>query len=80
MAEKINPCLLFRKRKKRRNKLESKTLSKKLTLAVTSILSLIVTNWLGFDIDFETIAGVVSIVIAYLLGQSYIDGKKVEKD
>jgi hypothetical protein len=60
--------------------LEFKSLSKKLTLAVTSIISLIVTNWLGFDIDFETIAGVVSIAVAYLLGQSYIDGKKIEKN
>jgi ribose/xylose/arabinose/galactoside ABC-type transport system permease subunit len=50
--------------------------SKKLTLAASSVLFIVLTEWAGVDISFEKLFGIVSIVVSYLIGQSFIDVKK----
>lgn len=50
--------------------------SKKLTLAVTSVLFLLVTEWFGFYIEYEKLLGIVGIIITYLISQGVIDVKK----
>lgn len=50
--------------------------SKKLTLAVTSILFLVITEWFGFFIEYEKLLSIVGIVITYLIAQGVIDVKK----
>jgi hypothetical protein len=52
------------------------TFSKKLTLSITSVIFIILTEWAGVDIGFEKLMGIVSIVVSYLIGQSFIDAKK----
>lgn len=51
-------------------------LSKKLTLAVSSVLFIILTEWVGMEIEIDKIIGIVSIVVTYIVGQSYVDSKK----
>ena len=50
--------------------------SKKLTLALTSVLFILLTEWAGVDIGFDKLVGIVSIAVTYLLGQSFVDSKK----
>lgn len=50
--------------------------SKKLTLAGTSVLFILLTEWAGIDIGFEKLMSIVSIIVSYLVGQSFIDVKK----
>ena len=52
------------------------SLSKKLTLAVSSVLFIVLTEWAGIDIGMDKLVGIVSIVVTYLAGQSIIDIKK----
>jgi hypothetical protein len=55
------------------------TFSKKMTLALTSILFLILTEFLNFDIEFEKLMSMTSIVVSYIIGQSWIDVKSLDK-
>ena len=55
------------------------SLSKKLTLAISSVLFIWLTEWANMDISLDKIIGVVSIVVTYLAGQSWIDVKKESK-
>lgn len=52
------------------------SLSKKLTLAASSVLFILLTEWAHIDISFEKLASIVAIVVSYLVGQSFIDVKK----
>ena len=54
--------------------------SKKLTLAASSVLFIVLTEWAGVDISFEKLLGIVSIVVSYLIGQSFIDVKKEQNN
>ena len=48
-------------------------MSKKLTLVVSSILFILLTECIGIDIEIEKIISIVGIVISYLAVQSAID-------
>lgn len=50
--------------------------SKKLTLAVTSVLFLVITELFGFYIEYEKLLSITGIVITYLIAQGVIDVKK----
>lgn len=52
--------------------------SKKLTLAITSVVFIILTEKLGIDIDFEQLTAIVTIIVSYILGQSAIDYKNAD--
>jgi len=54
--------------------------SRKLIVAVSTIISIFTLDILGVDIGIETIIGVVTIVFGYLGGQGLADqGKEAEK-
>jgi len=42
-------------------------------------LFILLTEWANMDISLDKIIGVVSIVVTYLAGQSWIDVKKESK-
>jgi hypothetical protein len=52
--------------------------SKKLTLAITSVVFIILTEKLGIDIDFEQLIAIVTIIVSYILGQSAVDFKNAD--
>ena len=54
--------------------------SKKLTLAISSVVCLILTDILGLNISMESTVGIVSIVVGYTMGQSYVDSKKEQNN
>ena len=53
------------------------TFSKKLTLAFTSVIFFIATEFMGIDISFEKLLSINTIVVTYIIGQSFIDVKKL---
>lgn len=62
--------------KKIQTKLNQFRLSKKLTLAVSALVFIVMTDVLGLDVSQETVMSVTGIAVTYLLGQSAIDIKK----
>lgn len=53
-------------------------LSKKLTLAVTSVLFLLLTEFLEVQIDFESLLAIVAVIVSYIIGQSCVDIQKIK--
>jgi hypothetical protein len=51
-------------------------LSRKFWLAVITALTMILSNTLGLELDPETIVAIILPVVAYILGESYIDAKQ----
>lgn len=56
--------------------MKEKLKSRKFWVAVFSALIVILNDGLGLNLPGEEIKTVAAIVIAYLLGQSYVDAKK----
>lgn len=50
-------------------------LSRKFWLAVVTVGTMILANSLGLNLDPETIVAIILPVVAYILGESYIDAK-----
>ena len=50
--------------------------SRKFLLAVVSALLIIANDGLGLNLDKDTIMTLASIVISYILGQSFVDAKR----
>ncbi|MCK4795630.1 MAG: hypothetical protein KAV87_68510 [Desulfobacteraceae bacterium] len=50
--------------------------SRKLWVAMLTAGGMLIAAGMQVDLDFETLAGVLTPVVAYLMGQSYVDGKK----
>ncbi len=51
-------------------------LSRKFWIAVITALTMILSNTLGLELDPETIVAIILPVVAYILGESYIDAKQ----
>ncbi len=49
--------------------------SRKLWLAVVAAVLVVLNEGLGWGIDSEAVLGFAGIIIAYLLGQGYVDGQ-----
>ncbi len=54
-------------------------LSRKFWLAVITAITLVLQKQIGLDLDPEVITGIVVAVVAYIVGESYIDAKAVKK-
>lgn len=54
-------------------------LSRKFWLAVLTALAMVLSDTLGLELEPETMVAIILPVIAYILGESYIDGKAVKK-
>jgi hypothetical protein len=55
-------------------------LSRKFWIAIVTALTMILSDKLGLDIDPETIVAITLPVVAYILGESIIDAKAVNKN
>ena len=55
-------------------------LSRKFWLAVATALTMILSGKLGLELDPETIVAIILPIIAYILGESYVDAKAVKKN
>lgn len=53
--------------------------SRKFWITVASSVVVILNDGLGLNIDSETVLGFTGIVVSYILGQSYVDGKPLKK-
>lgn len=57
-------------------KKQSKLTSRKFWLTVVSAALIVANEGLGLNLPTEAIMTVAAVVIGYILGESYIDGKK----
>ncbi|HHY70628.1 MAG TPA: hypothetical protein GX519_03020 [Thermoanaerobacterales bacterium] len=54
-------------------------LSRKFWIAIITALTMILADNFGLEIDPEVIVAIILPVVAYILGESYIDAKAVDK-
>ncbi len=54
-------------------------LSRKFWIAIITALTMILADNFGLKIDPEVIVAIILPVVAYILGESYIDAKAVDK-
>ena len=50
-------------------------LSRKFWLAVATALTMILADTLGLELDPETVVAIILPVVAYILGEAYVDAK-----
>jgi uncharacterized membrane protein len=53
-------------------------LSRKFWLAVLTAITMILSDELGIELDPETIVAIVLPVVAYILGEAYVDAQGVK--
>ena len=53
-------------------------LSRKFWIAVITALTMILADTLGLELDPETVVAIILPVVAYILGESFIDSKAVK--
>ena len=51
-------------------------LSKKLTVAIIALIFMAISELTGLEIGNETIAGITSVVVTYLVSQGIVDKEK----
>ena len=56
----------------------SKWRSRKLFASLATVVFVILTDVLGFNLNSETYSTIIATVVTYLVGQSWIDKKSVE--
>ena len=56
--------------------MSSKLKSRKFWIAVAGAIILVLTEGLGVDIPREAILSFIGILIAYILGEAYVDSRK----
>ena len=54
-------------------------LSRKFWIAIITALTMILADNFGLEIDPEVIVAIILPVVAYILGESYIDAKAVDR-
>jgi uncharacterized membrane protein len=50
-------------------------LSRKFWIAVITAVTMILADTLGLELDPETVVAIILPVVAYILGESYVDSK-----
>ena len=53
-------------------------LSRKFWIAVITALTMVLADTLGLELDPETVVAIILPVVAYILGESFIDSKAVK--
>lgn len=53
-------------------------LSRKFWIAVITAVTMILADTLGLELDPETVVAIILPVVAYILGESFIDSKAVK--
>lgn len=54
--------------------------SRKFLMALGTALFIVLSEGLGFDIDPDAYKWIVGAVVAWIVGESYIDGKAAKKE
>mgnify|MGYP003574951573 CR=1 FL=1 len=54
--------------------------SRKFLTTVAGVITVIANDMFDLGLDGETILALVTLVAGYVVGQGYVDGKKVQKD
>lgn len=54
--------------------------SRKFLLALAAALLIVLNEGLGLGVDPDAYGWIVSVVVAWILGESYIDGKAAKKE
>jgi hypothetical protein len=60
--------------------MREKLKSRKFLTTVAGIITVIANDLFDLGLDGDTILALVTLVAGYVLGEGYVDGKKVEKD
>lgn len=53
--------------------------SRKFIVTLSGVIVVIANEYFGLKFDTETVIGIATMVSSYVLGQSHVDGKKVQK-
>ncbi|WP_419955950.1 hypothetical protein ACN6MT_11415 [Neobacillus niacini] len=61
------------------DKLKAKLSSRKFLVTLAGVITVIANDYFQLGLNGETVFAVVSMVASYVLGQGYVDGKKVLK-
>jgi hypothetical protein len=61
------------------NKLKETLSSRKFLVTVAGIIVVIGNNDFGLHLSNDSVLGVVTMIVSYVLGQSHVDAKKVSK-
>ena len=59
--------------------MKQKLLSRKFLVTVAGIVTVIGNDYFNLHLKGDTVFSIVSLIAAYVLGQGYVDGKKVQK-
>ena len=54
-------------------------LSRKFWIAIVTALTMVLSDNIGIELESETIVAIILPVVAYILGESYIDSQAVKK-
>lgn len=61
------------------NTLKEKLGSRKFLLTVAGVITVVANNYFNLHLSDDTVFGIVTMVASYVLGQGYVDSKKVDK-
>lgn len=55
-------------------------LSRKFWLAIVTVVTMIFSDKLDLELDPETVVAIILPIVAYILGEAYVDAKAVKKE
>lgn len=59
--------------------MKAKLGSRKFLMTVAGVITVLANNYFDLKLSTDTVFGVVTMVAAYVLGQSHVDAKNVQK-
>lgn len=62
------------------NKFKEIITSRKFIVTVSGVIVVVANDYFGLHFEKETVIGIVTMVSSYVLGQSHVDGKKVQNN
>lgn len=61
------------------NKLKEMFTSKKFLVTVSGVIVVVSNSYFGMHLSNNSVLGIVTMVVTYVVGQSHVDGKKANK-
>lgn len=59
--------------------MKAKLGSRKFLVTVAGVITVVANNYFDLKLSNDSVLGVVTVIVAYVLGQSHVDGKKAQK-
>jgi hypothetical protein len=59
--------------------MKAKLTSRKFLVTIAGVITVIANNYFDLKLSEDSVFGIVSMVAAYVLGQSHVDAKKAQK-